>query len=70
MPPSAAGVAGGADAAALAGAPHGNPVLEGSVRRDRSTVRVTAQLLDAADGYHIWSETYDAAGGGTGHGAG
>jgi TolB-like protein/Tfp pilus assembly protein PilF len=35
-------------------------VLEGSVRRDRNNVRVTAQLIDARNGYHLWSETYDA----------
>jgi len=34
-------------------------VLEGSVRRDGDNVRVTAQLISAADGYHLWSETYD-----------
>jgi TolB-like protein len=33
-------------------------VLEGSVRRDSSRVRVTAQLIDARTGFHIWSETY------------
>jgi len=34
-------------------------VLEGSVRRAGNKVRVTAQLVSAKDGYHIWSETYD-----------
>jgi TolB-like protein/Tfp pilus assembly protein PilF len=34
-------------------------VLEGSVRREGGSVRVTAQLVNAADGYHIWSKTYD-----------
>ena len=34
-------------------------VLEGSVRKAGKRVRVTAQLIDAADGYHLWSETYD-----------
>lgn len=34
-------------------------VLEGSVRKQGSQVRVTAQLIKAADGYHLWSETYD-----------
>jgi TolB-like protein len=34
-------------------------LLEGSIRRSGSTVRVTAQLIRAADGYHLWSETYD-----------
>jgi adenylate cyclase len=34
-------------------------VLEGSVRRDSSHVRITAQLIDARTGYHLWSNTYD-----------
>ena len=34
-------------------------VLEGSVRKAGNQVRVTAQLIKAADGYHLWSETYD-----------
>jgi len=34
-------------------------VLEGSVRRAGSRLRVTAQLINVADGYHIWSERYD-----------
>ena len=34
-------------------------VLEGSVRREGNTVRVTAQLIRADSGYHLWSETYD-----------
>src|SRR5690606_8453209 len=34
-------------------------VLEGSVRRAGNRVRITAQLNDAADGYHLWSERYD-----------
>ncbi len=34
-------------------------VLEGSVRKSGNQVRVTAQLIKAADGYHLWSETYD-----------
>lgn len=34
-------------------------VLEGSVRREGNRVRITAQLVNAADGYHIWSESYD-----------
>ena len=34
-------------------------VLEGSVRRSGETLRVTAQLVDTADGYHLWSERYD-----------
>jgi TolB-like protein/class 3 adenylate cyclase/tetratricopeptide (TPR) repeat protein len=34
-------------------------VLEGSVRRDGIRVRVTAQLVDAASGRHLWSDRYD-----------
>jgi TolB-like protein/Flp pilus assembly protein TadD len=34
-------------------------VLEGSVRRSEHTVRVTAQLIDAVTGFHLWSQTYD-----------
>ncbi len=34
-------------------------VLEGSVRRAGDRVRITAQLIDASDGYHIWSQEYD-----------
>lgn len=34
-------------------------ILEGSVRRGGNRIRVTAQLINAADGYHIWSERYD-----------
>jgi adenylate cyclase len=34
-------------------------VLEGSVRKSGNRVRITAQLINAADGYHIWSESYD-----------
>ena len=33
-------------------------VLEGSVRKSGNKVRITAQLIKAADGYHVWSETY------------
>jgi len=34
-------------------------VLEGSVRKSGNQVRITAQLIKAADGYHLWSSTYD-----------
>ena len=34
-------------------------VLEGSVRRSGNTVRITAQLIDAETGFHMWSQTYD-----------
>jgi serine/threonine-protein kinase len=35
-------------------------VLEGSVRRAGGRLRITAQLIDVAQGYHIWSERYDS----------
>jgi TolB-like protein len=34
-------------------------LLEGSVRKSGDRIRVTAQLIDAADGYHLWSDTFD-----------
>ncbi|MGE4073105.1 MAG: hypothetical protein AB7E72_18205 [Lysobacterales bacterium] len=34
-------------------------IVEGSVRRDGQDIRVTAQLIRVADGFHVWSETYD-----------
>ena len=34
-------------------------VLEGSVRRSGKRVRITAQLIDVTDGYHLWSERFD-----------
>ena len=34
-------------------------VLEGSVRKSGNHIRITAQLIKADDGFHIWSETYD-----------
>jgi len=34
-------------------------VLEGSVRKTDDRLRITAQLINAADGYHIWSKSYD-----------
>jgi len=34
-------------------------VLEGSVRKAGARVRITAQLIKADDGYHLWSETFD-----------
>src|SRR6266567_2770366 len=38
---------------------HVNSVLEGSVRKSGNRVRITAQLVNAAEGYHLWSERYD-----------
>ena len=34
-------------------------VLEGSVRRSGERVRITAQLVNVSDGFHLWSESYD-----------
>jgi TolB-like protein len=34
-------------------------VLEGSVRKADNGLRITAQLINVADGYHLWSDTYD-----------
>jgi len=34
-------------------------VLEGSVAKAGNQVRITAQLVDTADGYHLWSDSYD-----------
>jgi TolB-like protein len=34
-------------------------IVEGSVRREGQEVRITAQLVRVADGFHLWSETYD-----------
>jgi serine/threonine protein kinase/Tfp pilus assembly protein PilF len=36
-----------------------NSVLEGSVRKSGKRVRITVQLVNASDGYHLWSERYD-----------
>ena len=34
-------------------------VLEGSVRKSGNTLRITAQLIRADNGYHVWSQTFD-----------
>jgi len=34
-------------------------ILEGSIRRDRDKVRITVQLINTLNGFHIWSEDYD-----------
>jgi len=34
-------------------------LLEGSVRRDQNQIRITAQLINVEDGFHLWSESYD-----------
>lgn len=38
---------------------HVSTVLEGSVRRQNQRLRITAQLINVKDGYHLWSEKYD-----------
>ena len=34
-------------------------ILEGSIRKDGDRIRVTSQLADTRDGYHLWSQTFD-----------
>src|SRR5271156_6271900 len=34
-------------------------ILEGSIRRSGNTVRITAQLVNTVNGYHLWSQSYD-----------
>src|ERR1019366_5099623 len=46
------------DIRGIAGALGATHVLEGSVRRTETRLRVSAQLIDAADGAHLWSERY------------
>jgi TolB-like protein len=43
----------------IAEALHVRTVLEGSVRRSGNRIRVMAQLINAEDGYHLWSQRYD-----------
>ena len=38
---------------------HVDTVLEGSVRKQGNRLRITAQLIDVEDGFHLWSERYD-----------
>jgi serine/threonine-protein kinase len=47
------------DITKIAEALHVRTILEGSVRRSGRRIRVTAQLINAEDGYHLWSERYD-----------
>lgn len=47
------------DVRSIAGALGVAAVLEGSVRKSGDRLRITAQLIDARDGSHRWSETYD-----------
>ncbi|MBN1223294.1 MAG: protein kinase [Candidatus Aminicenantes bacterium] len=34
-------------------------ILEGSIRKEKDDIRITAQLINVEDGFHLWSETYD-----------
>ncbi len=47
------------DARAIAAQLGACTILEGSVRRADDRLRITAQLIDAADGCHVWSQHYD-----------
>jgi TolB-like protein len=47
------------DVGAIAQKLHVGTILEGSVRKAGDQIRITTQLVNAADGYHLWSETYD-----------
>jgi TolB-like protein/DNA-binding winged helix-turn-helix (wHTH) protein/tetratricopeptide (TPR) repeat protein len=49
-----------ADVRAIAGRLGVGYVLEGSVRKEGEQVRITAQLVDARRGFHVWSQTFDA----------
>ncbi|HJU26959.1 MAG TPA: hypothetical protein VJ722_09810, partial [Rhodanobacteraceae bacterium] len=50
---------GSADAREIGRALNVASIMEGSVRKAGDRVRVTAQLIDAGDGYHLWSENFD-----------
>lgn len=47
------------DARNIAEALRVKTLLEGSLRKAGNKIRVTAELINAADGFHLWSETYD-----------
>jgi TolB-like protein/class 3 adenylate cyclase/Tfp pilus assembly protein PilF len=49
----------GAEIPEIARQLHVANVLEGSVRKSGDQLRITAQLVRAAEGYHLWSDTYD-----------
>jgi TolB-like protein/Flp pilus assembly protein TadD len=49
----------GGDVRQIGKALNAGTVLEGSARKAGSKLHVTAQLVDTADGYHLWSHTYD-----------
>src|SRR5215467_7014568 len=48
-----------ADASEIAQKLNVQNVLEGSLRREGKRVRITAQLINARDGFHIWSDTFE-----------
>jgi adenylate cyclase len=50
----------GIDVAAIASELGVHFVLEGSVRKAGERIRITAQLIDAANGAHVWAERYDS----------
>ncbi len=50
---------GGADAREIGNALNVAAFMEGSVRKAGERVRVTAQLIDASNGYHLWSQNFD-----------
>src|SRR5690242_10397125 len=50
---------GGTDAREIGRALNVAAIMEGSVRKVGDRVRVTAQLIDAGNGYHLWSENFD-----------
>lgn len=50
---------GGLDVRSLGDSLGAGAVLEGSVRRSADQVRITTQLIDAEDGHHLWSGSYD-----------
>ena len=48
-----------ADIGEIAGKLHVRTVLEGSVRQEGNRLRIVAQLIDASNGFHLWSARYD-----------
>src|SRR3954469_5235270 len=48
-----------ADVAEIAQKLNVHSILEGSLRREGNRVRITAQLVDAQNGFHVWSDTFD-----------
>ena len=47
------------DIAKIGAALNVNTILEGSVRKSGDRLRITVQLINVADGYHVWSQKYD-----------